>query len=247
MNGAIPVARGCGTRKKGGIYLEVGLSPFGMPLEHFLIDPPWPVLGEGFPNQGVNMVEREGVWHVLDRVGASYYPNVADFVEEARRFGVSRRAQRTLKFGKLTKDSRIILAHPRAYIANWQEFNKALEPFLCIRALLPDGCPKHIKAEHLRDNTMCAGLWWEDIDPKLGTVEPADAIKGSRLVRRVMPSFSYEAHRRPEEITPEYQLGAFLSLPLTRIVVVEGGREGFENLEKVRASGCGLPVESVKE
>lgn len=36
---AIPVRRGCGERKQGGIYGECGLSPFGRPLEDFLLDP----------------------------------------------------------------------------------------------------------------------------------------------------------------------------------------------------------------
>ena len=39
------IIRGCGTRIKGGVYIEVGFAEDGIgePLEHFLICPPVPV------------------------------------------------------------------------------------------------------------------------------------------------------------------------------------------------------------
>ena len=74
--------RGCGSRKKGGVYLTVAEGPGGKPIEHFLIDPPIPVdlqqLGIG--PRGIHLVERNGVWHVFDVVGTKHYPNVADYV-----------------------------------------------------------------------------------------------------------------------------------------------------------------------
>ena len=39
----IPEPRGCGDRTPGGLYIESGLGPGGVPLEHFLVDPPLPV------------------------------------------------------------------------------------------------------------------------------------------------------------------------------------------------------------
>jgi hypothetical protein len=95
--------RGCGTRVKGGIYAECKLSPFGMPIEHFLIDPPNPIPDDlGLTPVGVKLFERDGVFHILDWVGSAHYKNVADFIEETRNFGASRRLSKSTDFSKLT-------------------------------------------------------------------------------------------------------------------------------------------------
>lgn len=124
VEGAIAVPRGCGpARDEGGIYAEVGLSPVGLPLSFFLVDPPIPVscAALGLTPVGVTLIEREGVTHVLDWVGSTHYPNVADFVEETLLFGLSRRLPQTLDFARLGPLSRIILVHGRAHIDNaWQ-------------------------------------------------------------------------------------------------------------------------------
>jgi len=82
--GAIPGPRGCGkTRVRGGVYAEVGTGPGGRPIEEFLFDPPILIpAGFNVPNRGVLLTERNGVWHVVDRVGNEFYPCPADFVEE---------------------------------------------------------------------------------------------------------------------------------------------------------------------
>ena len=41
---AVPEPRGCGDREEGGVYAESGISASGNPLEHFLFDPPLPLL-----------------------------------------------------------------------------------------------------------------------------------------------------------------------------------------------------------
>ena len=51
---ADPVERGCGEREQGGVYAETGLSPYGTPLEYFLIDP-----GMGVRNLGRCLAEAE--------------------------------------------------------------------------------------------------------------------------------------------------------------------------------------------
>src|SRR5579859_2113521 len=129
------VDRGCGRRQAGGCYLEVGVGPGGLPVEAFLIDP---VLGVGVDLQraigiagprgtmslGVHLVPRgdtPGVFDVWDVVGEGYYPNVADFLEEARRYGVSRRVSRTLDFSKISPYSRLVILHAKAAVINWQQ------------------------------------------------------------------------------------------------------------------------------
>lgn len=227
-----PPERGCGRRQKGGVYLEVGLSDHGYPIEHFLLDPPVPVDPEwGMAARGVTLIEIEGVTHVLDHVGSEHYPNVADFVEETRRYGASRRAQKSLEFAKLTPESRLLLSHSLAGVVNMRDY--------------PDWtCPKD-NPEHTREalpfGQTCAGVWWRDI-------EGGEPVEGDTpgLVYREMPSFGYLAHRRPRTVRAVYYEALFLSLPLTRIAVVRDDEDAhLDALEA--ASAAQLPVEEVDE
>ena len=100
---------------------------------------------------GVTLIERDGVTHVLDIVGREHYPTVASFIDEARRLGVSRRAPRTIDFGRITSASRMLLAHAHADIANAAEFP------------CDERCPCHVPG-HLAAGfaEMCARLWWQE-------------------------------------------------------------------------------------
>ena len=95
----------------------------GRPFEDFLVDPPLtppPGLGAEF------LANKPQFWadsatstvHLVIWIGAEHYHYVADFVEEARRFGISRKLSPQLlaraEFARLTLNSRMILAHPHA-------------------------------------------------------------------------------------------------------------------------------------
>ena len=99
----------------------------------------------------MTLIERDGVTHVLDIVGREHYPTVASFIDEARRLGVSRRAPRTIDFGRITPASRLLLAHAHADIANAAEFP------------CEDRCPCSVRG-HLAAGVaeMCARLWWHE-------------------------------------------------------------------------------------
>src|SRR5512134_804276 len=114
--------RGCGKRVAGGIYAECPLSSGGRPIEDFLIEPPVKVDPNeiGLSPIGVKLIERKDGVHVLDWVGKEGYPNVADFVEEVRHLGLSRRLPKTLDFTKITANSLIVLLHENAWIAGWR-------------------------------------------------------------------------------------------------------------------------------
>jgi hypothetical protein len=202
MSGPIPVARGCGERY-GGIYLGCGLSPFGLPWNYFIVDPPLPIPEKDslmiFPpdtepvslqKRGqllfqVNPDKEDEPYHVLDWIGEEHYPNVTDMLEEAQRFGVSRRANDNLDFSKLSKGSRLLLVHRRAFILepdggegwlrkNYETWKCPLPEKKDSRGILP---PLEevlaIKERHKPENfqqlidgesaDFCAGLWWEDI------------------------------------------------------------------------------------
>jgi hypothetical protein len=197
----LPVLRGCGSRTQGGIYWECALEPLGASLSDFIFDPPLPVPAEllaRLPHQGVHPFEQGGVTHLLDRVGIKHYPNVADILEEAKRFGLSRRLPKTLPFDRLTADSRLVLVHDRGYVENFDRY-----PIW--------HCPKSIHS-HLKENQptqCCAGLWWEDLDQA-----PAGV--------RTMPSFSYKGRQRPTELLPKYIPAFVASFPASRLAIVNG-------------------------
>lgn len=226
------VVRGCGTRDAGGIYAECLLSPHGRPVEEFLVDPPVPVDADALriTPRGVRLIPRENVVHVYDWVGEMYYPNVADFVEEVKRYGVSRKLNPNLSFGRLTPASRLVLLHKRAYIDNFEEYGSRLDK----------SCPKGLPP-HWQGKAMCMKLWWEDI-------AHGERIKeDERFVRRKMPGFEYMGMEKPEGVEPDYHLAIFAIFPINRIAIIndpEGGKHE-ESLEM--ASSARLPVRLVEE
>lgn len=102
-----PGGRGCGTRKKGGVYACCGTSPWGRPLEDFLVDPPVPIDGPHW--QSLKMAPEailpEG-WDgerkvlLLDYIGEGNYPTAPSHLEEVRRFGRSAAVPATMDFSQ---------------------------------------------------------------------------------------------------------------------------------------------------
>ena len=233
---AIPVLRGCGTRCRGGLYAECGLGPNGSPVEDFLMDPP--VLLDfarlGVIPRGTHLVERNGVTHLFDWIGAESYGNVADFIEEVRRFGLSRRLSPKLDFSKLTGATRILLVHSRAYVENFADYARAWEYTETASVAHPfPRCPKH-KAEHDQEDppACCVGLYWQDIE---GGLKVDGASKRTVGVR--MPSFSYNAFSRPDGLKPKYLPAVFASFPITRLVAIaDGQRKDEANLVLLKKS-----------
>jgi hypothetical protein len=181
-------------------------------------------------------MERDGVCHVLDWVGAEGYPNVADLLEEGRQFGFSRRVARTTDFSRLGPGSRLMLFHPRGVIENHAEYHPANEP--CPNpAMRADA---HRRAAPDAPGTMCAALWWDDLAE--GTEPVGDARH--RLVVRKMPSLCYGGRARPDGVTPKYRPALIASLPLGRIAVVRG--DGADAAMGA-ASAARLPVVEVNE
>jgi hypothetical protein len=243
MRAAAAVERGCGRRKQGAIYFECGLGPVGRPVDDFLIDPP-ERLGEfDVTPVGVQLIERAGTYHVIDWVGSESYPNVADFVEEVRRFGLSRRAAKVLPFQLISPASRIILVHERAWIDNWSEYREPVDA----RGDRAHICPKGILCHMTAQVGPCAGLWWEDVVEAI----PSSMIPGGAI--RQMPSFEYNCRPRPMKLVDlsgvavpleeKYEPAFFASFPISRIAVVKAPDGGHaEALAKARTC-TRLPVE----
>lgn len=245
--GAIAVERGCGRRQKGGIYAELGLSPYGRPVEDFLMDPPVDVEGLDIAAQGVTWIERDGAWHLIDWIGSSHYLNIADFVEEIRKYGLSRRLPQNIDFTRLTMDSRLITVHSRAIIED-ESIRKQYRdpedaPFTCLR---------NLEAHQKGIPETCASMWWEDVEgaeeiEKMAT----DGVTrlGRKCLMRTMPSFNYSPTKaRPDIEWRSYRPGIFGSFPIGRLVVVNDP-DAREEIQKavLKAAKSSFEVELVDE
>jgi hypothetical protein len=258
----LPNGRACGMRKPGSIYIESRPGPDGLPLEHFLVDPP---VEYRVPTLGIALLERDGITHLGDWVGEESWPNVADFIEEVRRGGYSGNANNIQNFGVLTQDSRILLVHTRAgmsvedylaYREQWVDVTVAIDNWSG-EPKTYSPCPKQyggtmadtaIYRRHLQWNGIpdqtCCGVYWNDIvdgDPT------GNEDRNPRMVRRTLPSFSYWAACRPESVKPNYFAAIFLSLPLTNIVVIEDPDDRKHERALVRCQNAGVPVYLVEE
>lgn len=121
--GSVPgVARGCGYRTEGAVYLETGTAPFGQtPIWIFISDPPVPYTA---PHAlGVDVVEIDGTPHIINHVGAKYWRSPADFIEEGIRYGFSTRVPKMLDLSVLTPASRMIHVHPKGALMNPGDFS----------------------------------------------------------------------------------------------------------------------------
>jgi hypothetical protein len=190
--------RGCGKRKPGGVYICTKLSPYGVPLEEFIIDPPELYEGEKF--RVPIILERNGTNHLLFWVGKEFYPFPSDFIEEVRRFGASKRVPVEFPIQKLSVGSLMFFVHALAIIKN----HDVLPP--------PPLCPKRLK-NHLNNEMYCLGHSYQ--------VAPANN-EGRRRVGDTVYDVKPVASDTPLEFTP----GIFLRLPITDIdhVVYKDGK-----------------------
>ncbi len=232
--------RQCGYRKKGGVYLAVPTSEDGAPIEYFLVDPPQPVELDalGIAPRGVHLIGKEGVWHVFDVIGQDSYPNVCDVIEEARWLGVSRRCE-LHDYSRLTRESRLVLIHQRAYIRNFAEYpmhfsEQEAGDFRCPRKL-------HLITD-LKE--MCAGLWRHDV---VEGVERDEVDQREPHRRRLECGAVYPCYGQPVEITPDYQYAIFAILPIGQIEVIEDPDDRTHEEKIERAGKSQLPVSLVQE
>jgi len=243
------VERECGRRKKGKAYFTVATGPGGVPIEWFLIDPPVPVSLEemNIRPRGVFLIEREGVHHVYDVIGEGDYPNVADFIEEAREHGISRMAKSiSLDFSKITSDSRLIIIHRRALITNWQELVDAMPPEERWLAR----CPRMLDHKHSffgrGPDEPCLGLVWHDLRKGVDVEPLAESESRMRVTRQLRCGVEYHGFR-DLGLQTEHQYAIFGSFPLGQIEVIidpddETHLEMFE-----QASAAGISVRLVEE
>ena len=238
---AVPEPRGCGDREPGGVYAECGLSEHGAPLDFFAFCPPLPI------PEGIDLVNKPRLWlrtdpgsnqPVLDpltnepiydlliHIGAEHYPEPPDYYEETKRLGASRRLNPNLDLSLLTSSSRMLLAHPRAIITEWQELT------------LPQVCKKHrvghdldffaqlgvVDAEAARKDERRQGpclfkLW--DLLPQDEAIQVFNQGEGQRtLCLRRIGSTVYQ-YRPSGEQAEQRQEGFILGLPITGFALIK--------------------------
>lgn len=240
--GAQPnTTRGCGdTRTEGGLYMESGLvTGEGVELEFNLLDPPLPVdpQADNIRALGVELFEGpDGVVHILDWIGAEHYPYPADFLEETRRKGLSRRISRVTEIERLTPyESMVFLVHARGHVENWREYLAAERESgdmtahrHCARCLAGDH--EHV---HATASESCSRYAWMAFEADAGTADCGAA--GPTL--RTFTDFRYRIFPQPA-ITPTYSPAIIARMPLTNLTVI-AARDGShqELLEDVRDRG----------
>jgi hypothetical protein len=242
---AIAEERGCGDREPGGVYAESGLSPFGRPIEHFLFDPPLPV------PDGLDLVNKPTLWQRVDpasgepmldpetgnpiydlliHIGAEHYPEAADYIEETRRLGASRRLNPNLDLSRLSRLSRMLLAHPRAIIASWRELTP---PERCkkklayhdqafyttlYRDLIEPG--ESLDATHDDERVGPCTFKLYEVLPKEEAIEVFEQEGEYPLCLRQIGSTIYEHRCSGEEVTA-WEEGFILGLPITGIALIQ--------------------------
>lgn len=256
--------RGCGTRVAGGVYAATYLGAHGHPLECFLADPPVPISSQqmvdlGIAPIGVHPTEIGGKTRLYDVVGSGNYPNVVDWVEEARNMGISRRLPPNLPWEKIDPGTMLVVLHRRAIIQNWQEYEEVETPWVdgfhdCPAFTSNEHCarrkPEHFLVEENRPlDGPCSRFWWQDIQddsPIHDTVYRMEGREG-RSICRTIGETVYAAHHAPEGITPRYALGIVGVFPIHGIEVIRDPESGLHEKRLEAARRSNLPVTLCEE
>jgi len=235
--------RGCGDRVAGGVYLSCPTSDHGHPTECFLLDPPKPIEAAvlGLSPRGVTLFDdASGRTHVMDWIGAESYPNVADFIEETRRLGVSRRIAKTEEFARLGPGSKLFVVHARALITNPADYYQALPEqdwYTCPATTAFAHCGRGQAEAHRfgaeMDAEPCGRLWWHDV---------AGGELSDLGCWRTIGSTVYPCAPTPEGVTPRYELAIFGAFPIKQIEVVADHEGTGTESAMIAASQARLPL-----
>jgi len=209
--------RGCGTRRADGLYMCVGTSPIGIPIEEFILDPVREFRGKHFLSP-ILYEQEDGIYDVLIWIGAEFYPFVPDFIEEAQWMGISRKIRKNFPLERLTPgESRMILIHKRAI----PKFEYEVLP--TGKCLKPD-------VEH-----KCTFDLWPLSSLKPMKNHNVIETESSMYAEIVTPSVSYHV-TIPMSGNGDYQSGAFAAFYITHWEYI-GKSRPKELAEKVEVAG----------
>lgn len=191
--------RGCGSRVENALYCCVETSPFGKPIEDFLVDPVLAWHGAKTLRAPMLIQDSNQVNHVVLGIGKEYYPFTSDFVEETRNMGVSKRIPLNFDPSLLTPDkSKLLLVHARAI----PHFQYRLD---CVE------CPKDLSEAH----ECIKGLWQLSTLLDVAEKHHVEADHSVLMMKVTTPSATYYAGKpmQPKTFIDEYSSGIILSFP----------------------------------
>ena len=226
--------RGCGERKDKALYLECATSPDGLPIEHFIFDPPIPINQEPFRAPILWRDERTGIYHVLIWIGKKLYESPWDFIKEAAIKGVSRRMPKNFPIHKLSPGSKMLFVHSDAILQNWQELVEELKK----QGISNIPCPKENK-NHKELKGNCIALLYYILKGE----ETEDESEYGKWVDRTIGDLTYSIPNPYKEIEfqPVFKTGIFLYAPITNIAYISKDGQIEESVKEI-AQECKLPV-----
>lgn len=212
--------RGCGKRIAGGLYATCLLSPYGLPIEHFLIDPvihwtskasrsPMIINAEEFIRNEKNKFKGKVA---IFYVGSKFYKYATDFIEEVRNKGVSKRIPCNEKTIEQFKDVKAMMFyHSRCFISQ-----ESLSP-------IPMNCPKSL-VKHINGEEHCITRLYEIISEE--DTEKERTITGDIKIVRKIGDLKYEVPKTMSEtdfikLKDKLSTGIFLWTPFSELHYVK--------------------------
>jgi hypothetical protein len=184
-------------------------------------------------------------------VGKENYPYVPDFVEEARRFGISKRIPRDFPIERLQPGSKLILIHARGRLTGavhakiYAKLYAALGPlgWYCPKNLHAQDGHRPDPADPAQEMVQCLGTLWPLVSLRPG---PEDEIKTTRHIGDTTYAVPYVGGIMTEEDLA-YEPAIFMWAPITNIAYITGGSDTVpEDIEK-RRRGLRLPLQYEEE
>lgn len=223
-----PVKLGCnapGTvgRKTGATYVVSNMKKWlnKYPWQYFIQDPPLEINPDdfGMSAQGLGIEKlSDGYYHVFDWIGASFYPNPADIIEEAFQQYGSTLTRIEKRLGLLTPGkSKRFLCHPSGYLDDYADIKILKDQFIELDQMGTDHCflPKGEQRDrHVEDPyEMCAMLHWQH-------VMPMDSVD-NRIGRRIIGDSQYISATPPDGKQMKGHLAIVAWLPIDEFHIVD--------------------------
>jgi len=230
--------RACGdSRVNNALYLCVDLSPYGKPIEYFLLDPTKPC--DLKPFRTPIIVEGKEHNDIAIYIGKEFYPFIPDFVEESRIMGISRRIPKNFPFERLTPyKSRMFFVHERVI----PMFDYHIE-----RA-----CPRKIKHSGKCGDACVFDLWHLSALETMKEKHEVSPLDENHVVVTT-PSVKYSVNipEKPQinikqKKTYKYQIGFFATFWVGHLEYVNKEKKIPENLKK-RVKGTEFDIKAVEE
>lgn len=240
LDPSVQTERLCGgSREEGCAYSVLATSPFGTPLEDFMICPPIPIdlQAMGFSSQGMNLFQdSEGTYHILDVVGVDHYPTVPDFIEEGVTGGFSRlfpKPQLAAAIPLLDPiKSRHYLAHAMAVIENPAELYLSMLDDTRWSGECPKEFVDHIPEVYERKEgqvSSCLANLWQCIKPR----KDEELFENERYFWRSKVYGNFKAAVAPDKYNPDYTYGIFMMIKPHFEIVFDSIESKHEDVVKI--------------